>query len=146
MQISIIYLLNFHQQLLKGCINCILSSHMGKYLYIHVEFKRIDHLKDFESVIGFLGDMKIVALAVSSHEQTQLNCVCCFLIYCGLSLFRKDPFSRLFRLWLNFGFQPILLKRCIDFAQNATCIKGLTLSKLKKKDCHQFPLMGLLGN
>ena len=51
----VVTLLNFHQLLLKGCINCILSSHMGKYLYIHVEFKRIDHLKDFESVIGFWG-------------------------------------------------------------------------------------------
>ena len=142
----VVTLLNFHQQLLKGCINCILSSHMGKYLYIHVEFKRIEHLKDFESVIGFLGDMKIVALAVSSHEQTQLNCVCYFLIYCGFSLFWKDPFSRLFRFWLNFGFQPILLKRCIDLLKMLPALKGLLYQSLKKKDCHQFPLMGLLGN
>ena len=91
----VVTLLIFHQLYLKGCINCILSSHMSKYLYIHVEFKRIDYLKYFESVIGLFGNVKIVALAINSHEKTQLNLLCCFLIYCGFSLFLKDSFYQI---------------------------------------------------
>ena len=47
-----------------------------------------------------LGGMRrIVALSISSHEQTQLHLVCCFF-YNVFSLFLKDPF---FQIILGLG-------------------------------------------
>ena len=74
--------------------------------------------------------MRIVALSISSHKQTQQNRVCCFLILFVLSISEGSVFSRLFR-----GRNSC---RCF-------CVEFVKLLPVHRYSVDIFPHSGLSG-